>query len=103
MFVLGLRRYLHAALSARQLDADKFAAREIGVKDEPVRALQALRALLAKAVAPPMPAQIELGAEQIMHGRTPACKTSPPICTPTPNPGPSIGSTFARPVQPMSR
>jgi hypothetical protein len=64
----GASPLLHAALSARQLDADKFAAREIGVKDEPVRALPALRALIAAAGEPPMSAQIELAAEQIIMG-----------------------------------
>ena len=66
----GASPLLHAALSARQLDADKFAAKEIGGKDnaasEPIRALPALRALIAAVPEPPIAAQIELGAEQII-------------------------------------
>ena len=67
----GASPLLHAALSARQLDADRFAAREVGIKDEPVRALPALRALIAAAGEPPMSAQIELTAEQIIMGGRP--------------------------------
>jgi uncharacterized protein involved in outer membrane biogenesis len=71
----GASPLLHAALSARQLDADKFAARGDGAKDnaatEPPRVLAALRALVASAPEPPVPTQIELRAEQIMLGGRP--------------------------------
>ena len=66
----GASPLLHAVLSARQLDADKFAARDNG-GSEPKRVLPALRALIAAAPEPPIPAQIELAAEQIMLGGRP--------------------------------
>ena len=79
----GASPLLHATLAARQLDADRFAASE-NVKDstakdslakevnaEPVRVLPAWRALIAAAPELPLPAQIELGAEQIMMGGRP--------------------------------
>ena len=74
----GASPLLHATLSARQLDADRFAAKE-SVKDstakdsgaEPVRVLPAWRALIAAAPELPLPAQVELGAEQIMMGGRP--------------------------------
>jgi large subunit ribosomal protein L24 len=73
---------LHATLSARQLDADRFAARdttprettpkESGLKDraaaEPLRVLPTLRALIWQAPELPIPVQLELAAEQIMFG-----------------------------------
>ena len=61
---------LHAVLSARQLDADKFAAKDNNAAD-PIRLVPALRALIAVTPEPPIPAQIELGAEQIMLGGRP--------------------------------
>jgi uncharacterized protein involved in outer membrane biogenesis len=76
----GASPLLRATLSARQLDADKFAAKDIGAKDngvkgngvpEPLRVLAALRALFAAAPEPPIPTQIELSAEQIMLGGRP--------------------------------
>ncbi|MGO8913281.1 MAG: AsmA-like C-terminal region-containing protein [Bradyrhizobium sp.] len=71
----GASPLLHAALSARQLDVDKFAAGDNGAKDngaaEPLRVLAALRALVAAAPEPPIPTQVELAAEQIMLGGRP--------------------------------
>jgi large subunit ribosomal protein L24 len=65
---------LRATLSARQLDADRFAAGD-NKKDnsaaEPVRLLPGLRALMAGLPQPPIPAQIEFGSEQIMLGGRP--------------------------------
>jgi uncharacterized protein involved in outer membrane biogenesis len=66
----GASPLLHAALSARQLDADRFVAKENN-KDEPVRLRPALRTLLADIAPSPMPAQIELSCEQIMLGGRP--------------------------------
>ncbi len=66
----GASPLIHAVLSARQLDADKFAARDNG-GSEPIRVLPSLRALIAAAPEPPIPAQIELAAEQIMLGGRP--------------------------------
>ncbi|THD48497.1 MAG: AsmA family protein [Bradyrhizobium sp.] len=66
----GASPLIHAVLSARQLDADKFAARDNG-GSEPMRVLPSLRALIAAAPEPPIPAQIELAAEQIMLGGRP--------------------------------
>ncbi|MFB9264949.1 AsmA family protein [Bradyrhizobium erythrophlei] len=70
---LGASPLLRAALSARQLDADRFAASD-GGKDgnaEPARVLPALRAVLSGLPQSPMPAQIELATEQVMLGGRP--------------------------------
>ena len=82
----GASPLFHVALSARQLDADRFAAREIapaangtragGTKPgdgkdnatEAVRVLPALRGLMATLPASPIPAKIELTTEQIVLG-----------------------------------
>ncbi len=68
----GTSPLLHAALSARQLDADKFMARDDD-KDAaaPVRVLPAFRAALAALPRLPMASQIDFGAEQIMLGGRP--------------------------------
>jgi large subunit ribosomal protein L24 len=68
----GSSPLLHAALSARQLDGDKFFAKD--GKDnaaEPVRVLPALRSLMSGIPRAPIPAQIELSSEQIMLGGRP--------------------------------
>jgi uncharacterized protein involved in outer membrane biogenesis len=74
----GASPLLRAALSARQLDADKFAAKESnkeGNKDnagtESLRVSAVLRALIAASGEPPIPTQIELSADQIMLGGRP--------------------------------
>jgi len=71
----GASPLLHATLSARQLDADKFAAKDSAAKDnavtEPIRVLAILRALIAAAPEPPIPTQLEVSAEQIMLGGRP--------------------------------
>jgi large subunit ribosomal protein L24 len=61
----GASPLLHAALSARQLDADRFFARD-NTSAEPIRLLPALRALTAGIPQLPVPAQIEFSSEQIM-------------------------------------
>jgi hypothetical protein len=70
----GASPLLHAVLSARQLDADRFAAKE-NSKDnsaaEPIRLLPGLRALMTGLPLLPIPAQIEFGSEQIMLGGRP--------------------------------
>jgi large subunit ribosomal protein L24 len=69
----GASPLLHAVLSARQLDADKFAAgdnKDNGAA-EPIRLLPGLRAAMAGLPQPPIPVQIEFGAEQIMLGGRP--------------------------------
>jgi hypothetical protein len=65
----GASPLLHAVITARQLDADKFVAK----KDDaaPPRLLPGLRALMADIPQPPVPAQIEFSAEQIMLGGRP--------------------------------
>ena len=68
----GATPLLHAVLSARQLDADRFAARD--TKDnsaEPLRVAPAMRALMAGLPQPPIPTKIEFSAEQIMVGGRP--------------------------------
>ncbi|MGH6712170.1 MAG: AsmA family protein, partial [Bradyrhizobium sp.] len=71
----GASPLLRASLSARQLDADKFAARDSNKdsKDnsEPVRAMPAARALMSGIPQLPIPAQIELASEQVMLGGRP--------------------------------
>jgi len=66
----GSSPLLHAVLSARQLDADRFAARD-SAATEPVRLLPAWRALIAELPQPPIPTQFEFSAEQIMVGGRP--------------------------------
>jgi uncharacterized protein involved in outer membrane biogenesis len=65
----GATPLLHAALSARQLDADRFVAKDNTT--EPVRALPALRTLTSVVPHLPIPAQIELASEQVMLGGRP--------------------------------
>ena len=67
----GASPLLHAMLTARQLDADKFAAKDNDSSAEPVRLLPGLRALLADIPPAPMAAQIEFSTEQIMLGGRP--------------------------------
>jgi large subunit ribosomal protein L24 len=75
----GASPLLHAMLTARQLDADKFAAKDStkdAAKDndssaEPVRLLPGLRALMADIPPAPMASQIEFSTEQIMLGGRP--------------------------------
>ena len=66
----GASPLLHLALSARQLDADRLLAQG-DVNAEPLRLLPALRTLVTSLPALPLPAQIELGAEQIALGGRP--------------------------------
>jgi uncharacterized protein involved in outer membrane biogenesis len=73
----GASPLLHAALSARQLDADRFVAQDNSKENskdnaaEPMRALPALRMLLSGIPHLPIPAQIDLSSEQIMLGGRP--------------------------------
>ena len=80
----GSSPLLHAALSARQLDADRFAAREMPAGDkqstakrsnskdnaasDPVLVLPVLRAIMGAFPEPPIPTELELSAEQIVLG-----------------------------------
>jgi uncharacterized protein involved in outer membrane biogenesis len=75
----GASPLLKATLSARQLDADRFLAKDNtkentkdSAKDNgavvPVQLLATLRPLAAALPHPPLPMQIEVGAEQIMLG-----------------------------------
>ena len=66
----GASPLLHAALTARQLDADRFAARD-NSGSEPLRLVPALRALTAGIPQAPIPTHIEFSAEQIMLGGRP--------------------------------
>ena len=73
----GVTPLLHATLTARQLDADRFIAKDAdGNKDvdkpaEPIRLLPGLRTLIAALPQLPIPAKIELSSEQIMLGGRP--------------------------------
>ncbi|HZC96752.1 MAG TPA: AsmA family protein, partial [Bradyrhizobium sp.] len=69
----GAQPLLHAALSARQLDADRFFAHDSKDNNaaETVRVLPALRALMSGIPQAPIPAQIELSSEQVMLGGRP--------------------------------
>ncbi len=78
----GVSPLLHVVMSARQLDADRFAAKETAAKEggaksnsgkdnaaaEPVPALPALRKLMAAIPEVPIPAKLELIADQIVLG-----------------------------------
>ena len=66
----GASPLLRAVLSARQLDADKFVAKDNNAA-EPMRLLPGLRALMAAIPQAPIPTQIEFSAEQIMLGGRP--------------------------------
>lgn len=65
----GASPLLRASLSARQLDADRFVAKDAA--SEPPRALPAVRALLSGIPTPPWPVQLELASDQIMLGGRP--------------------------------
>ena len=65
----GATPLLRAALSARQLDADRFVTTDNST--EPARALPALWALTSVVPHLPIPAQIELASEQVMLGGRP--------------------------------
>ena len=67
---LGGSPLLHAVLSARQLDADKFAAKDNNTI-EPIRLLPGFRALMVAIPSVPFPAQIEFSSEQVMLGGRP--------------------------------
>ena len=62
----GASPLLRASLSARQLDADRFAAKDNAA--EPVRVLPAMRALLAGIPPTPIPTQVEF-AVRADHAR----------------------------------
>ena len=67
----GASPLLRATLAAKQLDADRFAAKGNSAA-EPVRLLPGLRAVMAAIPQTvPLPAQIEFSAEQIMLGGRP--------------------------------
>lgn len=66
----GAAPLLRAALSARQLDADRFVADKDNAA-EPMRAWPALRTLVAGIPHLPIPAQVELASEQVMLGGRP--------------------------------
>jgi large subunit ribosomal protein L24 len=63
----GASPLLRVVLSARQLDADRFAAKDDGAA-QPLRVLPGLRALMADIPQAPIPMQIEFSSEQIMLG-----------------------------------
>src|SRR4051795_1892000 len=65
----GASPWWRASLSARQLDADRFVAKDNST--EPVRAWPALRTLIAAIPPAPIPAQVELSTEQVMLGGRP--------------------------------
>ena len=78
----GVSPLLHVVMSARQLDADRFAAKEIAAREggaksgggkdnaaaEPVRVLPALRTLMSVIPEVPIPTRLELIADQIVLG-----------------------------------
>ena len=68
----GASPLLRAALSARQLDADRFVAKDNKDNNaEPARAWPTLRTLISGAPQLPMQAQIEFATEQVMLGGRP--------------------------------
>lgn len=60
---------LRAQLAARQLDVDRFVAKDNAA--EPVRVLPVLRTLLSEIPATPLPVQVEFSSDQIMLGGRP--------------------------------
>jgi large subunit ribosomal protein L24 len=67
----GAQPLLHAALSARQLDADRLVEKADDKTAEPIRLLPGLRGLLAAMPQPPLAVKIEFSAEQVMLGGRP--------------------------------
>ncbi len=73
----GTSPLLHVTLTARQLDADRFLAKDDvtdSTKDstaQPVRLLPGLRTLMAALPQPPIATQISIGSEQVMLGGRP--------------------------------
>ena len=65
----GASPLLRAQLAAKQLDIDRFVAKDNA--SEPVRALPAVRALLSEIPAAPLPVQVEFSSDQIMLGGRP--------------------------------
>jgi large subunit ribosomal protein L24 len=65
----GASPLLRAQLAARQLDVDRFVAKDNAA--EPVRALPAVRALLSGIPSAPLPVQVEFSTDQIMLGGRP--------------------------------
>ncbi|MDB5618699.1 AsmA family protein [Tardiphaga sp.] len=66
----GASPLLHAVLSSKQFDADRWLAKENG-SDERILLLPALRKLLAEIPPAPLPTQIEISAEQVILGGRP--------------------------------
>ncbi|MDB5653208.1 MAG: hypothetical protein JWQ94_821 [Tardiphaga sp.] len=66
----GAAPRLHAVLSAKQFDADRWSAKESG-SDERILLLPALRKWLGAMPPAPLPTQIEISAEQIILGGRP--------------------------------
>jgi AsmA-like C-terminal region/AsmA family len=66
----GAAPLLHAALSARQLDLDRFAGKDAAAAD-PIPLLPGLRALMAEIPQVPLPTQLEFSCEQIIVGGRP--------------------------------
>src|SRR5579863_5073611 len=73
----GVAPLLQAALSARQIDADRLVARDVAAKpgnvkdvavNQPARVLPAIRALMNALPPSPFPAKLELTADQIVLG-----------------------------------
>ena len=67
----GASPLLHAVISARQFDADRFAGKGDDNAARTGSIVAGLRALLAAIPQAPIPAQIEFGSEQIMLGGRP--------------------------------
>ncbi|HKU06881.1 MAG TPA: AsmA-like C-terminal region-containing protein [Bradyrhizobium sp.] len=65
----GASPLLRATLTARQLDVDRFVAKDNAA--EPVRALPAMLALLSGIPSAPLPVQVEFSTDQIMLGGRP--------------------------------
>ena len=65
----GAQPLLRAQLAARQLDVDRFVAKDDA--SEPTRVLPAVRALLSAIPSVPWPVQLEFSSDQIMLGGRP--------------------------------
>lgn len=74
----GASPLLHAVLSARELDADRFMGHDDAPsrQPEPVEVLTALRALMSGLPRPPLATRIEASGEEIILGGRPLQKPS---------------------------
>jgi D-lactate dehydrogenase (cytochrome) len=102
-FKFGAQPQLQGMLSARQVDLDRLLATPEAPRRLPLAAVQAFGEMLGSALRPSWPVKLALNVDAMTLGGAPRCRTSPAIFDLTAAPGPSTGSSFARPGSPRSR